>query len=78
MVVYDPPPQALVFVGVSGISAACGMPKTEFDMKRIILIFMLAVAGVAVRAEGYTTEQIPNVQVADRTRFPTVCSVLRL
>ena len=30
---------------------------------------MLAVASVAVRAEGYTTEQIPNVQVADRTRF---------
>lgn len=38
-------------------------------MKRIILIFMLAVASVAVRAEGYTTGQIPNVQVADRTRF---------
>ena len=38
-------------------------------MKRIILIFMLAVASVAVRAEGYTTGQIPNVQLADRTRF---------
>ena len=30
---------------------------------------MLAVASVAVRAEGYTTGQIPNVQLADRTRF---------
>lgn len=38
-------------------------------MKRIVLIFILAVAGFAVRAEGYTTDLIPNVQVADRTRF---------
>lgn len=30
---------------------------------------MLAVAGVTVRAEGYTTDRIPNVQVTDRTRF---------
>ena len=38
-------------------------------MRRIVIIFILAAVCAVSRAEGYLTGEIPNVQVADRSRF---------